>query len=240
MARPKRSLSSLFDDEEPTVETPALEPVLEEPTVETPALEPVLTVVQVDPPKAESTLAVVPPPPVEPVEDAVERIDDLPAAETVDQIPIPSEPFEDASIQQVASDVEPDAQAIPSGADDLPLPEVEPLQTTPVAVRPSAAAKPRQSSAIRQIKPAPEPAPVESRLPLYLELTRKEARFRQDQLNALTVMTRQLNRRRTTTGERITDNTLIRVAVDMMLEVADSLAGSTEADLLASMVARLK
>ena len=98
-------------------------------------------------------------------------------------------------------------------------------------------AKTRAAASVRSIKAAPEPPPS---LPLYLELTRKEARFRQDQLNDLTTLTRQLNRRRASTGERITDNTLIRVAVDMMLRVADSLDGATEAELLSAVSAKLK
>jgi len=119
-------------------------------------------------------------------------------------------------------------------------PEVTALPAAPTsapAVRPAErAARPRMASPVRSIKAAPEPPP----LPLYLELTRKEARFRQDQLNDLTTLTRQLNRRRASTGERITDNTLIRVAVDMMLKVADSLDGVTEADLLQAVSAKLK
>ena len=106
----------------------------------------------------------------------------------------------------------------------------------PVARPAERSARPQTPSPVRSIKAAPEPAP----LPLYLELTRKEARFRQDQLNDLTTLTRQLNRRRASTVERITDNTLIRVAVDMMLKVADSLDGATEAELLQAVSAKLK
>ena len=72
-------------------------------------------------------------------------------------------------------------------------------------------------------------------VPKYLTLVRKEARLREDQLENLTSLTRSLNRRRRGTGERITENTLIRVAVDLLLNKSDELKGITEQDLLASM-----
>ena len=94
----------------------------------------------------------------------------------------------------------------------------------------------------------PGPASVEAQqgsatiadVPLYLKLTRKEARLRDDQINALTCLTRQLNRRRRSEGQRLTDNTLIRVAVDMLLGVADSLEGATEGELRQSVSTRLR
>jgi hypothetical protein len=72
-------------------------------------------------------------------------------------------------------------------------------------------------------------------LPRYLQLTRKEARIRKDQANQLAEQVRRLNQARVyregTVGERITDNTLIRVAVDLLLARVDSLSGSTEDEL---------
>lgn len=67
--------------------------------------------------------------------------------------------------------------------------------------------------------------------PRYLRLERKEARLRLDQADALAQLTRRLNRARGRNGERITDNTLIRVAVDLLLAEADHLAGATESEL---------
>lgn len=67
--------------------------------------------------------------------------------------------------------------------------------------------------------------------PRYLTLQRKEARLTDDQLDALTLLTRRLNKRGRSKDERITDNTLIRVAVDLLLARADDLAGTTEAEL---------
>jgi len=65
-------------------------------------------------------------------------------------------------------------------------------------------------------------------------LDRKELRIRGDQADDLTVLTRQLNRARKGEGQRITDNTLIRVAIDLLLRDGAKLLGTTEADLLRS------
>ncbi|RTI00377.1 ATPase [Thermus scotoductus] len=59
---------------------------------------------------------------------------------------------------------------------------------------------------------------AERPLPPYLTYVRKECRLRPDQLDALTALARRLNRERKGKGERITENTLIRWAVDMLLE----------------------
>lgn len=148
-------------------------------------------------------------------------------------------PIEEPAVADVIAEPEADAPqdspALPSIPDSAAIAAAE--QSSPQTAQPSEKpARSRTPSPVRSIKAAPEPPP----LPLYLELTRKEARFRQDQLNDLTTLTRQLNRRRASTGERITDNTLIRVAVDMMLKVADSLDGATEAELLQAVSATLK
>jgi hypothetical protein len=68
-------------------------------------------------------------------------------------------------------------------------------------------------------------------LPKYLTLVRKETRLREDQLEKLTLLTRKLNRQRRG-GERITENTLIRVAIDLLLSKSGELSGATEAELL--------
>lgn len=70
-----------------------------------------------------------------------------------------------------------------------------------------------------------------SELPKYLTLVRKETRLRDDQLEQLTMITRKLNRQRWGKGERITENTLIRIAVDLLLSHADNLQGTTEKEL---------
>lgn len=72
--------------------------------------------------------------------------------------------------------------------------------------------------------------------PLYLRLTRKDVRFRDEQLGALHALARRLSKaRRGAKGERITDNTLVRVAVDLLLLHGDELAGANEPALLESL-----
>lgn len=84
-------------------------------------------------------------------------------------------------------------------------------------------------------QPSAEAHGGQSDLPRYLQLVRKESRLRQDQADRLTSEVRRLNQARRgrtgTTGERITDNTLIRVAVDLLLSKAGQLHGSTEDEL---------
>lgn len=69
---------------------------------------------------------------------------------------------------------------------------------------------------------------------------RKESRLRQDQADELSRAVRRLNQARRgsdggISGERITDNTLIRVAVDLLLTRADQLRGRTEDELRKSL-----
>ncbi len=66
--------------------------------------------------------------------------------------------------------------------------------------------------------PAQASPPGKHPLPPYLTYVRKECRLRPDQLDALTALARKLNRERKGKGERITENTLIRWAVDLLLE----------------------
>ncbi|MDB9494414.1 hypothetical protein PN441_08430 [Spirulina major CS-329] len=71
---------------------------------------------------------------------------------------------------------------------------------------------------------------TEASLPKYLQLIRKEARLREDQVDALFMLARRLNRQKKG-GERITENTLIRVAIDLLLAHSDQLTGTTEQEL---------
>jgi hypothetical protein len=74
-----------------------------------------------------------------------------------------------------------------------------------------------------------------STVPLYRRLARKEARVREDQYVALSRLVRVLARRRTDrSGPRLTENTLIRVAIDLLLARANRLAGNTEDEIRAS------
>jgi len=72
---------------------------------------------------------------------------------------------------------------------------------------------------------------TDSQTPKWQRLERKELRLRADQLDELARLRRVLNRQRGGEGERITENTLIRVAVDMLLGQADRLRGITEDEL---------
>ncbi|PYE51030.1 hypothetical protein DES52_11697 [Deinococcus yavapaiensis KR-236] len=71
----------------------------------------------------------------------------------------------------------------------------------------------------------------------YLMLVRKETRLREEQYDELTRLARKLNKRKSKTArtERITENTLIRVAIDVLLDRADALNGDDEAALLATL-----
>jgi hypothetical protein len=88
-----------------------------------------------------------------------------------------------------------------------------------------------------QRRPAPPKLPRDDRPdgPLFSALQRKETRIREDQQNALTMHARRLSKAKGTGGRRITDNTLIRVAVDLLLVRADDLAGATEDELRRSL-----
>jgi hypothetical protein len=119
-------------------------------------------------------------------------------------------------------------------------------QTAPVKPMPdeSAAAAveaPTALAATESSNPQP-PSRVPSRAhqpslaaPRYSDFQRKETRLRADQQNALTEHARRLNRAKGTSGVRITDNTLIRLAVDLLLSKADKLAGRNEAELCRSL-----
>jgi RNA polymerase-interacting CarD/CdnL/TRCF family regulator len=78
-----------------------------------------------------------------------------------------------------------------------------------------------------------EDAQAEERaaVPKYLTLLRKEARLREDQALALARLARQLNRLKNKKGERITENTLIRVAVDLLLSQESQISGATEEEI---------
>lgn len=67
--------------------------------------------------------------------------------------------------------------------------------------------------------------------PRYLTFTRTEARLRDDQAAALTALRRRVAANRTDKTERITDNTLLRLAVDLLLQHADRVQGNTEAEM---------
>jgi hypothetical protein len=72
--------------------------------------------------------------------------------------------------------------------------------------------------------------------PKYLALQRKEARLRSDQVDALASLARRMNRGKAKRGgERITENTLIRVAVDWLLGQDEPVGASSEEEIRRSL-----
>lgn len=102
------------------------------------------------------------------------------------------------------------------------------------AVRPAAREQSRDEAATPAAAASPgvQPTPRVPRVPKYLALERKEARLRGDQVDSLASLARRVNRRKPSRGgERITENTLIRVAVDWLLSQEDNVGGSTEEEI---------
>jgi hypothetical protein len=104
------------------------------------------------------------------------------------------------------------------GATSSLAPQVEPL-----AVASSGPVTESQSPAVTDTETAG--------LPKYQRMIRKEARLRPDQVDALAQLRRRITRGRADRTETITDNTLLRVAVDLLLDHAGQLRGDTEEQL---------
>lgn len=93
-------------------------------------------------------------------------------------------------------------------------------------------ATPKASGRRSSVGERSRPGEVEASAPRgYRSFERKETRLRADQYERLTQEARRLNRAKTTPGERITENTLIRVAIDLLFERADQLHGENEEEL---------
>lgn len=114
---------------------------------------------------------------------------------------------------------------------NLPADRAAPIQESPPA--------PPSEAAVPAVKPAPtarvavaKPEPAKDAS--YLGFVRKDVRLREDQLEALTVQARRLNRAKRNTGIRITENTLIRIAIDLLLDRVEKASGEDEAALLKS------
>lgn len=101
-------------------------------------------------------------------------------------------------------------------------------QAPELAPVPTSVPAPKQEKPVKAAATATSTAPG----PLYASLERKETRLREDQLAELATHARRLSRAKTVKGgERITDNTLIRIGIDLLLQKADDLSGNTEAEL---------
>jgi|GEM_PF-1576088 len=111
-----------------------------------------------------------------------------------------------------------------------PAPAAEPARTvTNGGVESEIALRPVKPSSTQEVQEAK--GPVVSSHTHYTDLVRKELRLHADQADELTVLASKVQRARREKGERITDNTLIRVAVDLLLERQKELVGSTEDEL---------
>lgn len=112
-------------------------------------------------------------------------------------------------------------------------PEVQSTEVqTPEAARPGGRRpRPRGQPAVPRARPRAEVP----ELPKYLRLERKELLIWPDQITSLSILARVLNRNRGGAGERITQNTLIRVAVALLLSRSQDLAGTTEEELRRSL-----
>ena len=126
-------------------------------------------------------------------------------------------------------------QAPPAAPPALPpKPEAEaarqPVPLTPPARSPESRRR-RQERGPRRSRGPGTAEVTESQTPKWQSLERKELRLRADQLDELARIRRALNRQRGGEGERITENTLIRVAVDVLLGRAGRLQGTTEDEL---------
>uniref|UniRef100_UPI003F49527A hypothetical protein n=1 Tax=Pseudarthrobacter oxydans TaxID=1671 RepID=UPI003F49527A len=108
----------------------------------------------------------------------------------------------------------------------------EPATSEPIAQDATARSEEAPAKAAPAAATVETSAAAQTNRPRFAEFERKEARLRQDQLDALDALARKIKRaRKPGAGERITDNTLIRVAVDLLLARQDELTGSTENEL---------
>lgn len=123
------------------------------------------------------------------------------------------------SPQVPVAETMPDARPVPAGGAG----GVEPLEAAEGEKAPASPAGAESGSEATE--------PIVSRHTHYTELVRKELRLHADQADELTVLASKVQRARKEKGERITDNTLIRVAVDLLLQRQKELVGSTEDEL---------
>ena len=132
------------------------------------------------------------------------------------------------SVADLLGEVDQAPAAAPPVLPPRPAPAGEPLAAAPEAPAPRRSPAPRAPRGRRGSDTAEV---TESQTPKWQRLERKELRLRADQLDELARIRRTLNRQRGGEGERITENTLIRVAVDLLLTRAGRLRGTTEDEL---------
>lgn len=103
------------------------------------------------------------------------------------------------------------------------------------AVEPAVARAEASSVRASAVPNEPVIPSVGSPTPAYLRYVRKETRLREDQQNRLTLEARRLNRAKKNPGARITENSLIRVAVDLLLAQISDAEGDDETAIRKSM-----
>lgn len=96
-----------------------------------------------------------------------------------------------------------------------------------------------QTSGVTDSQTPGVPGSVSDSGPKHARMVRKEARLRPDQADALAVLRRRVAGQRQQRVEPITDNTLLRIAVDLLLARGEELAGDTEDELRDSVTHRL-
>jgi hypothetical protein len=144
-------------------------------------------------------------------------------------------------LQSLNDPVPAEIPSMPRPPAPLPAETQTPVQQSPEVrtpeVRTPEVAEPRVRQRRARGQPAvPAMRPVASpALPKYLRLERKELLIWPDQITNLSILARRLNRARGGAGERITTNTLIRVAAALLLSRSQDLAGTTEEELRRSL-----
>jgi hypothetical protein len=124
----------------------------------------------------------------------------------------------------------PSLPARPAGS---PAPEVQtPVRQTPEVAKARGGRRALRGAPAGGQARTPASSPG---LPKYLRLERKELLIWPEQITNLSILARVLNRNRRGAGERITTNTLIRVAVALLLSRSQDLAGTTEEELRRSL-----
>ena len=81
---------------------------------------------------------------------------------------------------------------------------------------------------------------VTNKVPKYLSLERKEVRLPSEHIDELTRLVRSLNRQRKGKDERITENTLIRIGVSLLVDFGEKISGNNEMELLESLRKAIK
>jgi hypothetical protein len=134
--------------------------------------------------------------------------------------------------RQSVADLLGEVDQAPPAAPPVVPPRLAPAEAAPAAaVEKPEPRRPAPRRVARGPRDAGTAGVTESQIPKWQRLERKELRLRADQLDELARIRRTLNRQRGGEGERITENTLIRVAVDMLLGRAGKLRGTTEDEL---------